>query len=370
MTLKEKVVEARKDGYSYSQIKKEFGVAKSTSQDWVRKANEEVAYYKGFGYSNLFDVPVEDYTSVPKITPVVNPFISRDRPKRFNKNEEEVLDFLEQLAPINVSPSYYGDSVTELTDYAVVGSDFHFGCHDEPSINIFLEVIRQIKPRTIILNGDTMDFLAISKYPKDIHRCWSLQDERIAYHSFLDNLIEVAGGADIYETVSNHSGQSVDGRWRRYLSERLGELSCLPDIADKLSYENIFMGTYQDFVSHVDYVALNDLIVTHGTTVRKNGGQSARGEIDKWHTSILHGHTHRIGSSCQRVPTIAGRPEQQLIGIEGGCLCNLDPVYGSNLNWQKGFNIISLGNETFGCEQVYIKGNAANISTLGKTIWG
>jgi predicted phosphodiesterase len=357
MTLKEKVVEARKDGSSYSKIKKEFGVAKSTAQDWYRKANE---------YPALFEARLE----MPTVTPVVNPYISRDKSKRFNKNEEDVLDFLEQLAPINVSTSYYGNNTSELTDYAVVGSDFHFGCHDESAINIFLETIRQIRPKTVILNGDTMDFLAISKYPKDIHRCWSLQDERIAYHSFLDSLIEVAGGADIYETVSNHSGQSVDGRWRRYLSERLGELSSLSGIADVLSYENVFMGSYQDFVSHVDYVKLNDLIVTHGTTVRSTGGASCLVEVNKWNTSVLHGHTHRIGQSVKRVPNVSGRGEQQLIGIEGGCLCDLNPLYSACPNWQQGFNIISLGNETFGCEQVYIRNGAANITTLGKTIWG
>jgi hypothetical protein len=146
----------------------------------------------------------------------------------------------------------------------------------------------------------------------------------------------------------------------------------MPDISEKLSYENIFMGEYANVVEHIDFVDLNGLIVTHGTTVRKNGGYSARGEIDKWQTSIMHGHTHRIGSSCQRVPAIGNRKEKQIYGFEGGCLCSLESAYGSGFNWQMGFNVVTLNNvdETFGVEQVMINDGVANISTLGYSIRG
>jgi hypothetical protein len=130
------------------------------------------------------------------------------------------------------------------------------------------------------------------------------------------------------------------------------------------------MGDYQEHVEHVDYVDLNGLIVTHGNTVRGAGGASARGEIDKWHTSILHGHTHRIGSSAKRIPAVGNRPERQIIGFEGGALCSLDATYGSCMNWQQGFNIVALGGETFGMEQVMVNNGVANISTLGQTIRG
>jgi len=348
MTIKEQVKNARANGMTYSQITEEFGIAKSTARDWVCG---------------------DDDTS-SGVTPYTNDNLQRDRPKRFQKTEDEILEFLSQLAPIKVSPKYESESVVELNDYAIVGSDFHFGCHDKKSIDIFLETVFQLKPKTIILNGDTMDFLAVSKYPKDLKHNWSLQYEREEYHAFLNELINISGGAEIFETVSNHSGQSIDGRWRRYLSDRIGELASLDNITEILSYENVFMGQFKDRVKHVDYVDLNGLIVTHGTTVRKNGGASARGEIDKWHTSILHGHTHRIGSSCQRIPSIGGRPERQLVGLEGGCLCSLDAAYGSALNWQQGFNIVSLGttNGGFGVEQVYINNGTANISTLGVSI--
>lgn len=353
MELKERVIEARLDkGWTYSKITEVYGTPKSTAQGWCNQVlgnqqNEE---------------PVVGY---------VNETLQRDRPQRFKKTEDEVLEFLANLAPIKVDSNYNG-TVSQLNDFAVVGSDFHFGCHDESAINIFLATVEELQPKTIVLNGDTMDMLAISRYPKDIKKQWSLLDERVAYHQFLDDLISVSNGAKIYETVSNHSGQSIDGRWRRYLSDRIGELASIPEISDKLSYQSIFMGDYQEHVEHVDYVDLNGLIVTHGTTVRAAGGASAKGEIEKWNSSILHGHTHRIGSSCKRIPSIGGRAERQLLGIEGGCLCQLEALYGSACNWQQGLNIISLGEEydQFGIEQVYIKSGVAIVNTLGATLKG
>jgi transposase len=357
MNTKEIVIKARvEDGLTYSRIKEMYGVAKSTARDWVSKFEEmgESAFSTGS--------EVQGYT---------NENFQRERPQRFKKTESEVLDFLSQLAPIKINNERRPTS-SSLTDYAVVGSDFHFGCEDKRAISIFLQTIEELQPSTIILNGDTMDMLAISKYPKDLKHQWSLIDERIAYHKFLDELISISGGAKIYETYSNHSGQSIQGRWRRYLSDRIGELGCIPEIVDTLSYENVFMGDYQRFVEHVDFVQLNDLVVTHGTTVRGKGGASCIGEVDKWSSSIMHGHTHRIGASCKRVPAFGNRPEKQLYGFEGGCLCSLDAAYGQHMNWQLGFNLVSLDSDGvgFGVEQAMILNGSANITTLGKTIRG
>lgn len=354
--IKQAVVDARLNKqWTYSMIFEEYGIPKSTARDWVTKAEQQI---------------YDEYLSNPEPIGYVQNNLQRERPEKFNrKSDEDVLAFLEQLAPIKIEKEWV-NTESFKNDYAVVGSDFHFGSHDEKCINIFLETVNQLQPKVIVLNGDTMDMLAISRYPKDLAKRWSMLDERIAYHKFLDDLLSVSNGAKIYETVSNHSGQSIDGRWRRYLSERLGELASLPDIVDKLSYQNVFMGDYQKYVDHVDFVDLNGLIVTHGTTVRKNGGYSARGEIDKWNASILHGHTHRIGSSCQRIPAFGNRPERQLYGFEGGCLCSLDAAYGSHMNWQTGFNIVGLGGDQFSMEQVMINDGKANIATLGITIKG
>jgi hypothetical protein len=343
MTVKDQVINARNNGKTYSEIYKEFGVAKSTAQGWVNRGLSEPVGY-------------------------VNESLQRDKPLKFSKSDGNIQEFLENLVPLEINRGVK-DIITSLNDYAVVGSDFHFGTHDQRSIDIFLETIQELKPKTVVLNGDTMDFLAISKYSKDLKHNWSLLDERIAYQSFLADLVDVSGGAEIFETFSNHSGNSIGGRWRRYLSDRIGELGSLPDISDILSYENVFMGEFKDVVKHVDYIDLCGLIVTHGDTVRGQGGASCLGEINKWSSSVMHGHTHRSGQSSKRVPAVGNRPEVQYHGYETGCLCSLDSTYVKHANWQQGFAIVGLGVDTFSVEQVNIHNGISNISTLGKTLY-
>jgi hypothetical protein len=60
-----------------------------------------------------------------------------------------------------------------------------------------------------------------------------------------------------------------------------------------------------------------------------------------------------------------------LFGLEAGNLMDPKKVsYAKTFNWQQGFNIVALGQETFGVEQVMINSGLANISTLGRTIRG
>lgn len=355
MTIKEQVKEARLNGMTYSQITQEFGIAPSTARGWVKASGET---------DHLYD-PQEDF--FPR--GVVNDNLQRVKPERFKKTEDEVLEFLENLAPIHFDEPQKLTNVSH-SDYVVVLGDMHFPKHCERSLAISLETISQLQPRVIVLNGDTVDMLAVSRFPKDIRHDYSLLDERNAYQKFLRDLVEVSNGAEIIETHSNHSGNGTDGRWFRYLSERLGELGTLPDIQEKLSYQNVFLGDFKDRVTHRDYVELcSDLIVIHGDVVRKNGGYSARGMLDKYFQSLIMGHTHRLGMTAQRIPGIGGRTEKQLYAYEMGCLCDLNPIYASVPNWQNGFGIVALGeDDSFGVEQVLIQDGSATVTTLGCNI--
>lgn len=354
--IKSQVINARNSGYTYSQITDEFGIAKSTAQGWVNSYNDN--------FSTTGDSPEFQFG-----TPHVNDNLQREKPKRFQKTEDEVLNFLETLAPIAIEKPIKIIN-RHFNDFVVVLGDMHFPKHCQRSLDIVLETISQLHPKQIILNGDTVDMLAVSRFPKDIRHNYTLLDERAAYQSFLRDLIEVSNSAPILETHSNHSGNGTDGRWFRYLSERLGELASLPDIQEKLSYENVFIGDFKEHVNHCDYVEIcPDLIVTHGDVVRKNGGYSARGMIDKYYQSLIMGHTHRLGMTAQRLPGIGSKAEKQIYAWEMGCTCDLNPIYASAPNWQNGFGIIAVSDDgTFGVEPVLIQNGSACISTLGCSI--
>ncbi len=294
--------------------------------------------------------------------------------KAATENGYSIQDFISQLSPISVNASQVSDTRGAGTklydtlnrDFAIVIGDTHFGAECQHTLNIFYQVLSDLRPATVILNGDTVDLLAVSRYPKDVRYDVTLLQERVAYHKFLETVRVILGNeAKIIETNANHSGNGVEGRWWRFLSERVGPLAALPDVIESLSYKKVFIPEWAN-VELVDSVELcnGNLHIMHGDVVRKQGGQSARGMMDKWYTSIIMNHTHRMGMTAQRIPGIGKRPDNVLYAYENGCACELKVSYATATNWQNGFSILKLSEETYGIEQVSVTAKGATVTTL------
>jgi hypothetical protein len=346
----QKAKELKSQGFSYKQIADMLGSKPSTIWDWVtdRKRNEDV--YVG-------------------ITPT--PFKSPVAPVS-NNAKEEMVDFILQLAPIQINKPIRQEITQTSNDYALVLGDIHFGSEDWDVLNIFLQAVEEIRPSTIVLNGDTLDMFAISRYSKDIRYNTSLLREREEFHKFLYLLHEITSSyeTDIYETNANHSGDGLEGRWWRYLSDRIGELGEIPEIKEKLSYQSIFYPQAEwNKTKLVDYLEIVEgFIIMHGDVVRRHGGYSARGLFEKWFTSIMCNHTHRIGMTPQRIPSIGSQKEKIIRVYENGCACNLKPLYASAANWQNAFSIINYSSKEVAVETVLVTNKKAAVSTLGKTL--
>jgi hypothetical protein len=214
----------------------------------------------------------------------------------------------------------------------VVASDLHFGCHDEAALEVLLQTIAVVRPERLLLNGDVVDLLAISKYPKDARpgRTWALRDEVAALHAFLHRAETLGAAWDMAIAEvddSNHSGNTSRGRWWRYLSDRCPELLGHADAEEHLSYARWFFPAWSRIRLIPAPVLPGGLFVTHGEIVRKHGAYSARAHGEKWLHSVLHGHTHRVGQSVRRVPTVGARGEGLIRAFEAGCLCRLDADY-------------------------------------------
>jgi hypothetical protein len=286
--------------------------------------------------------------------------------------EDDILRLLDKIAPIEYPAPVRSKMSTKASKKAVVIGDIHFGLECNDTLEIFYEVVSQVKPEKVIINGDTLDMFAISKYPKDCRHTQSIEDERQSYHKFLKILhdITVDFDAELFETNANHSGNSVEGRWWRYVSENFSAVASTDFGKELLSYENFFFPK-EDWrrIKLVDEVVLpTNFIIYHGTVVRKMGGMSARGEYDKKHTSTMTNHTHRLGSTMQRVPSAGNRPEIQHFNYENGCACRLDPDYVTDANWQNGFSIVSYEDDVVGVEQILVQNGEANVPSLGKIV--
>lgn len=345
--MQDQAKQLREQGMSYRQIGEVLNVNNKTVWRWLNKTNKN--------------------TSLNAEIP--NAIVSS---KQIKDAESNLKEFILQLTPIHYAAPpkpqvYYKANTIDL----VIG-DTHFGAESQNVIDLFLATVQELKPQRVILNGDTLDMFAISRYPKDVRYLCSLNKERESYHRFLKQLHDITESysAQIIETNSNHSGDGLEGRWWRYLSDRIGELASIPEIQQKLSYENVFLPDASwSRVKLVDYVEIAPgFVVMHGDVVRKHGGYSARGLLEKWYTSIIANHTHRIGMSSQRIPSIGSQEERIIRVYENGCACDLKPLYASAANWQNAFSVVQHHGGSVSVETVVVEKGQAAIGALGTTI--
>jgi hypothetical protein len=292
--------------------------------------------------------------------------VQRDREHR-----AEVFDW---LRPVELPAPTIPKVKFTANAFTMVIGDMHFPTHDEATLSTFLQAAAALKPRRIILNGDTVDLLAVSRYPKDARRSftWKLRDEVKAFHEFLHSLHSVvdAWGCEVVETNSNHAGNGVDGRWWRYLSDRVPSLLEHDDAEENLSYQRWFYPKWSSIRLVDEVVVANDLLVVHGDMVRGKGGYSARAHQEKWMSSTLNSHTHRLGSTVRRVPAVGSRPEGILRSYEIGCACSLSPSYSRVPDWTNGWAVITHDDarETYGVELVNVVRGSAAVTALGHTL--
>ena len=285
---------------------------------------------------------------------------------------DQIPEWLEQLRPVALPAPQMPERRVEAGDYTLVAGDFHFPAQSNASLAILLEVISQLRPKRLILNGDTVDLLAVSRYPKDQRHTWDLRHEVTEFHKFLHMVhsLSNAWGMDLVETEANHSGNGTASRWHRYLSDRVPVLYGHPQAERLLEYQTWFYPEWCPIRLQNHAMIADELLVIHGDLVRKHAAYSARGHAEKWHSSVMHSHTHRMGSSLERIPAVGNRPEQVRRAYEIGCMCDLNPSYVSAPNWTNGFAIVAHTDDPgrYGVELVNVVKDRAVVAALGKTV--
>ena len=209
-------------------------------------------------------------------------------------------------------------------------NDLQIPFQDPQVLGLVLRFLDDLKPYGIILNGDVVDCYAISDYDKDPLKKPGLQRE-------------VRGAAALMERFKYAKeriwlGGNHEDRLRRYLWKN-------PEFADleALTFSSLFRVkehgfTYYPYGKHW---MLGKLLVTHGFMVRAHSGISARAHFDRMGTSVLIGHTHRLGVYYKT--NVRG----QHAAYENGCLCRLDPEYVQNPDWQQGMSVVTVMDNGF-----------------------
>lgn len=211
-----------------------------------------------------------------------------------------------------------------MTRTWVILSDLQIPFQDQPVIDLVVSFIQDLKPYGIILNGDIIDAYQLSEFSKDPLEAATIRSEQRQAGRLMSRLSRV--GTERWWVGGNH-----EDRLRRYLWNHAPKFAGLSE----LTFPSLFhLGDYgfkwKEYGAHID---LGKLMVTHGSMVSKHSGQSGKSHMEKYGTSILIGHTHRLGVYYKR--DVRGVHA----AYENGCLCRLDPEYDQHPNWQAGFSV-------------------------------
>ena len=189
-----------------------------------------------------------------------------------------------------------------------------------------LRIVEDFKPHVRITGSDGVDFYSLSSFDKNPERILSLQAEINSWCETQRAWLDAAPRAKNYFIIGNH-----EDRLRRWLWKHpeLSSLSCL-SLDNLFQFKKLRIELAEKEGQEVNL--LDRLVVTHGSTVRKWSGYTARGEAEKrrYSVSLMTGHTHRGG---RFITTVSGAVIE---AVECFCLCSLEPEYMYNPDWQQG----------------------------------
>ena len=217
----------------------------------------------------------------------------------------------------------------------MITNDWQIGWEDKEVINkLFFPFVEWLKPEGFIWNGDITDFYALSEFSKNPLSSDTIESERIQTQEYMKRIKGYKFIKERHWLGGNH-----EDRFRRYIWKNAKGLGMDADITLAQLFETQKYGfTYQKYGA---ILQLGKLDVTHGTIVRQHSGWSGKAHYDKRGGSVLIGHTHRMGVYYRT------NAKGVHAAYENGCLCQLNPEYVQDPDWQQGWSVVHVGDDGY-----------------------
>ena len=221
----------------------------------------------------------------------------------------------------------WGPWTLEVTGLVGVLSDIFVPYHDEVALKAAVDQLRGDKVAALVLNGDSCDFYAISRYIKD-PRKRNFKAEVAASRELLAWIRGQFPEIPIVFKAGNHEERYSHWLWQH-----------APEISDE---PRMGLDQWLDMDDHgIDYVddqrpiLAGALPILHGHEKGKGISapvNQARGAFLRLHHTVLEGHGHRTSVHCE--PDMFGR---ETTCWSTGCLCDLRPEYARINKFNHGF---------------------------------
>lgn len=242
--------------------------------------------------------------------------------------------------------------------HAALYSDTHFPSQDDSALAVVASIVSDVQPTFLGHLGDLLDCYRISRFSQDPNRAESLQDEINMARAHLHQMAQVAPQARRVLLEGNHENRLQRIIWDLHGPQR--ELARLDNFKDAMSWPSL-LGLEEigwDFIPASQQsrtILLPNLILKHGTVVRRWSASTALGEYQKYGKSGVSGHVHRLGKFYHR------DHNGSHVWMEAGCTCSTDPEYLDHPDWQQGMLVVAHtpDGSRYHVEDIYIeKGRA------------
>lgn len=221
--------------------------------------------------------------------------------------------------------------------------DLQMPYDDRKALKALIRYIGDTQPDEVIQIGDLCDYPTPSRWSKGSAEEFAKQmksDNEQAKRRFFEPLRKLYDGP-----VGVHEGNH-DERPRTYLTKyapALAEFEQQFHIKELLDFDGFGVDLLPEF-----HKVAPGWITTHGhrgqISLSRIAGNTALNAAKKFHTSVVMGHTHRMGIGSD-VGGYGGEIKQWVTGVEVGHLMNqrlAAYLKGGTGNWQIGFALLTI----------------------------
>lgn len=221
-------------------------------------------------------------------------------------------------------------------------SDIHVPFHSMSALTCAIKHLRDESIDCLILNGDIMDFYAISRHEKEK----DLRDfakEIEMGRNFLQKIRDLFPLIPIYYKMGNH-----ENRWQRYLNEQAEEFSALHEMQFEPFFRLDKLGL--TYVPDWQGIEVGNLLVAHGHELMAGGMNPSQTTFNKTFCNTLIGHVHRTTNTIKKTGF-----KEFIHTHSTGCLTQLSPKYYPFAQHNHGFALVHIENGKTKVDNIVIK---------------
>lgn len=193
-------------------------------------------------------------------------------------------------------------------EFGLVISDCHRPFHSLPAWRLFTTLVKQERPAYIVINGDYVDYYALSRHDKDPKRATAFDYELAVAREGLREIEKLAPQAKLIYIDGNH-----EDRLRRYLWTKAPELSASISTPGLL---NLDRWTHVGYKKHW---RLGKMHFTHD--VGATGRHAVARALDVYQHCVTTGHSHRFQTIVE-----GNALGENKISASYGHTCDIDQV--------------------------------------------